>query len=82
MNGDEYVTWEEFLVVKETQQKIRAEVMGDEESGRPSLRVELMSLIQSQNEKTRRTIRVVGTTIAVGMFLGILEALTGFHIHP
>ena len=86
-NGDDIpVRWGEFRRHEEEAKHgyeristLEAEVMGDDKTGRPSLRIELMSMIQTQNEKTRNTIKAIGIPMIVAILLGVLSALTGFH---
>ena len=88
-NGeDAAVTWKDFNKHLEESKHgferisgLEEEVMGNEKTGRPSLRIDLTSMIESQGEKTRKTLRAVGIPIIVALILGILSALTGFHLH-
>lgn len=89
-NGDDIpVTWGEFRrhedEAKHGYERIstlEAEVMGDEKTKRPSLRVELTNMVQTQGEKTRNTIRAVGIPLLVAFIAAVVMALTGFHIKP
>lgn len=86
MPNGEYVSWEymkahEAKVVPLTERflDVEAEVMGNEKSGRPSLRIELTNSIESQGKKTRTAIWTVGISFIITLVFGILSALTGFH---
>ena len=77
-NGGDYVSWEHHGIheqkieqLEKTQLRIQAEVMGDEETGRPSLRVDLTSQMAIVSNKMDRFYHLVAR-IGGGLIVSIL----------